>query len=166
MLVAKMLLVCLYKIDNIILYYNRKSGITMTTIIASSTDYSKFPSKSWRDKLDLCNDCDCCVRHNVYKPFLVSCLPSMDAIDVLDAEDHRFGVCRCKCRYLARRICEEDNFDIMMASPDPCDLPLPPSRWLAKDPSMELLDAATEAALDYYWAGQVKACQYAIFHIC
>jgi hypothetical protein len=166
MLVAKMLLVCLYKIDNIILYYNIKSGITMTTIIASSTDYSKFPSKSWRDKLDLCNDCDCCVRHNVYKPFLVSCLPSMDAIDVLDAEDHRFGVCRCKCRYLARRICEEDNYEIMMASPDPCDLPLPPSRWLAKDPSMVLLDAATEAALDYYWAGQVKACQYAIFHIC
>jgi len=162
-----MLLVCLYKIDNIILYYNRKSGITMTTIIASSIfDYSKFPSKSWRDKLDLCNDCDCCVRHNVYKPFLVSCLPHMDAIDVFDAEDHRFGVCRCRCRFLARRICEKDNFDIMMASPDPCDLPLPPSRWLSKDPSMDLLDAATQAALDYYWAGQVKACQYAIFHSC
>ena len=139
----------------------------MATIIASSIfDYSKFPSKSWRDKLDLCNDCDCCVRHNVYKPFLVSCLPCMDAIDVFDAEDHRFGVCRCRCRFLARRICEKDNFDIMMASPDPCDLPLPPSRWLSKDPSMDLLDAATEAALDYYWAGQVKACQYAIFHIC
>ncbi len=62
--------------------------------------------------------------------------------------------------------CKETNFDIMMASPDPCDLPLPPSRWLVKDPSMVLLDAATQAALNYYWAGQVKACQYAIFHIC
>jgi hypothetical protein len=31
---------------------------------------------------------------------------------------------------------------------------------------MELLDAATQAALDYYWAGQVKASQYAIFHGC
>ena len=162
-----MLLVCLYKIDKYIIYYNRKSGITMTTIIASCIfDYSKFPSKSWRDKLDLCNNCDCCVRHNVYKPFLVSCLPHMDAIDVFDAEDHRFGVCRCRCRFLARRICEKDNFDIMMASPDPCDLPLPPSRWLSKDPSMDLLEAETQAALEHYWAGQVKASQYAIFHGC
>jgi hypothetical protein len=31
---------------------------------------------------------------------------------------------------------------------------------------MDLLDAATQAALDYYWAGQVKASQYAIFHGC
>jgi hypothetical protein len=28
---------------------------------------------------------------------------------------------------------------------------------------MVLLDAATEEALDHYWAEQVKACQYAIF---
>ena len=62
--------------------------------------------------------------------------------------------------------CKETNCDIILASPDPSELPLPPSRWLAKDPSMVLLDAATQAALDYYWAGQVKASQYAIFHGC
>ena len=56
--------------------------------------------------------------------------------------------------------------DIMMASPDPSELPLPPQRWLSKDPSMVLLDAATEEALEHYWVEQVKACQYAIFHIC
>jgi len=56
--------------------------------------------------------------------------------------------------------------EIMMASPDPCELPMPPQRWLVKDPSMVLLDSATEEALEHYWAGQVKACQYAIFHIC
>jgi hypothetical protein len=54
--------------------------------------------------------------------------------------------------------------DIMMASPDPSELPPPPQRWLAKDPSMVLLDAATTEALEHYWVGQVKACQYAIFH--
>ena len=139
----------------------------MTTIIASSTDYSKFPSKSWTEKMDKCNDCNCCERHMLWKPrFVLPCVHDFDAIDVMDAENIRFGVCRCKCRYVARRMCEEANCEIMMASPDPSELPLPPSRWLAKDPSMVLLDAATEAALDYYWAGQVKACQYAIFHIC
>ena len=86
----------------------------MSTIIASSTNYSKLLT----EKMGLCNKC------------------------------------------------KETTCAIILASPDPCDLPLPPSRWLAKDPSMDLLDAATEAALDYYWAGQVKACQYAIFHGC
>jgi hypothetical protein len=56
--------------------------------------------------------------------------------------------------------------EISRASPHPSELPLPPQRWLSKDPSMDLLDAATEEALEHYWAGQVKACQYAIFHIC
>ena len=49
-------------------------------------------------------------------------------------------------------------------SPEPSELPPPPQRWLSKDPSMVLLDAATEEALEHYWAAQVKACQYAIFH--
>lgn len=54
----------------------------------------------------------------------------------------------------------------VLVSPDPCELPMPPLSWLAKDPFMVLLDAATEEALVYYWADRVKACQYAIFHIC
>jgi hypothetical protein len=53
--------------------------------------------------------------------------------------------------------------DIILASPDPSELPPPPQKWLAKDPSMVLLDAATTEALEHYWVGQVKACQYAIF---
>ena len=53
--------------------------------------------------------------------------------------------------------------DIMMTSPDPSELPPPPQKWLAKDPSMVLLDAATTKALEHYWVGQVKASQYAIF---
>ena len=56
--------------------------------------------------------------------------------------------------------------EVILASPDPSELPMPPQRWLTKDPSMVLLDSATEEALEHYWAGQVKACQYAIFHIC
>lgn len=56
--------------------------------------------------------------------------------------------------------------EIIIVSPDPSELPMPPQRWLVKDSSMVLLDSATEEALEHYWAGQVKACQYAIFHIC
>lgn len=56
--------------------------------------------------------------------------------------------------------------EISRASPHPSELPSPPQRWLSKDPSMALLDAASEEALEHYWAGQVKACQYAIFHMC
>lgn len=61
---------------------------------------------------------------------------------------------------------QEVNCLIYVVSPDPSQLPMPPIRWLSKDPSMVLLDAATDEALEHYWAGQVKACQYAIFHIC
>jgi hypothetical protein len=53
--------------------------------------------------------------------------------------------------------------EINKASPEPSELPSPPQRWLTKDPSMALLDAATTEALEHYWAGQVKACQYALF---
>jgi hypothetical protein len=56
--------------------------------------------------------------------------------------------------------------EIIIVSPDPSDLPSPPQSWLVNDHSMVLLDSATEEALRHYWAGQVKACQYAIFHIC
>jgi len=61
---------------------------------------------------------------------------------------------------------DESRQEIIRASPDPSELPPPPQRWLVMDSSMVLLDAATEEALEHYWAGQVKACQYAIFHIC
>ena len=141
----------------------------MTTIINSSIDYTKFVGKSWTEKMDICNDCNCCERHNINKPrYMLPSVHDFDCIDVLDTttEVWRLGLCKCKCRFLARRMCEEDNFEIMTASPDPSELPMPPQRWLVKDPSMVLLDSATEEALEHYWAGQVKACQYAIFHIC
>jgi len=137
--------------------------------IDDANDYTKFAGKSWQEKLDICNECYCCERHLYRKPHLV--LPTVhefDAIDVLDAENHRFGVCRCMCRFLARRMCEEDNYEIMCASPSPSDLPMPPQKWLKKENADELtlLDRATDEALEYYWKDQVKACQYAIFHMC
>lgn len=60
------------------------------------------------------------------------------------------------------------NSDIMCASPDPSELPMPPQKWLKKTPlyDLSLLDWATEQAIEVHWKNQVKACQYAIFHIC
>ena len=56
-------------------------------------------------------------------------------------------------------------------APDASKLPMPPVKWQKKnthepDNDLRLLDEATREALDHYWAGRVKACQYAIFHIC
>jgi hypothetical protein len=62
-------------------------------------------------------------------------------------------------------MCEEANFELMDA-PSPSQLPMPPQRWLSKDPSLVLLDAATDEALERYWVEKVKACQYALFHSC
>jgi hypothetical protein len=45
--------------------------------------------------------------------------------------------------------CVKSFQDIMMVSPDPSELPPPPQRWLVKDPTMDLLDAATEEALEH-----------------
>lgn len=58
----------------------------------------------------------------------------------------------------------------MCVSPDPSELPMPPQKWLKKEQEakydLSLLDWATEQAIEIHWRQQVKACQYAIFHIC
>ena len=134
-----------------------------------SIDYAVFDGKSWQEKLNKCNECNCCESHQCLRPrYVLPTVYEFDAIDVLDAENNRFGVCRCKCRFLARRMCEEANCDIMRASPVPSELPMPPQKWLKKQPlyDMSLLDWATEQAIEVHWKNQVKACQYAIFHIC
>mgnify|MGYP007004531863 CR=1 FL=1 len=147
------------------------SSLMPTPCIDGAIDFTKFAAKSWQEKMDKCNECNCCDSHNINKPHYV--LPSVyefDAIDVMDTTTRmwRVGGCICKCRYLARRMCEEDNYEIMSASPDPSHLPSPPLKWLKQDTdySMRLLDEATAEALEHIWDSQVKACQYAIFHIC
>lgn len=138
--------------------------------IDRANDYTIFGGKSWQDKLDMCNKCDCCECHNFKKPNqLVPIIKGYDYIDLLDdTKELWYKDCRCKCRYLARRMCEEDNCKIMTASPDPCELPLPPQPWLKREnvDDLSLLDRATDEALEHYWRGQVKASQYAIFNMC
>lgn len=144
-----------------------------TPCIDQFIDYSAFAGKSWQAKMDNCNECNCCEQHMSLRPrFLLSTVKDYDASDVLDTtkEVWRLGLCRCRCRYLARRMCELDNYKIMCASPAPSELPFPPQKWLktqhAHADDLTLLDEATETALEDYWKAQVKACQYAIFHIC
>jgi hypothetical protein len=147
------------------------SSLMPSPCIDGANDYTKFAGKSWQEKLDICNECYCCERHNISRPrYVLPTVHEFDAIDVLDTttEVWRLGLCKCKCRFLARRMCEEDNYEIMCASPSPSDLPMPPQKWLKKENADELslLDWATDEALEYYWKDQVKACQYAIFHMC
>jgi hypothetical protein len=145
------------------------SSLTPSPRIEQVNDYSAFAGKSWQEKLDTCNKCDCCERHNFRKPhILIPIIRAYDYVDLLDdTEELWYQDCRCKCRYLARRMCEEANYEIMVASPSPNVLPMPPQEWLKKqDTDLSLLDWATDEALEYYWRGQVKACQYAIFNMC
>lgn len=146
------------------------SLLASSPCINRANDYTIFGGKSWQEKLDICNKCDCCERHNFKKPnTLIPIIRAYDYIDLLDdTKELWYKDCRCKCRYLARRMCEEDNCKIMCASPSPSDLPLPPQQWLKKENADELnlLDWATHEALEHYWKGQVKACQYAIFNTC
>ena len=132
-----------------------------------SIDYTVFKGKSWQEKMNNCNECKCCDHHILNKPrYVLPTVREIDYIDVLDTtKELWYKECRCKCRYLARRMCEVDNYEIMTMSPDPSELPLPPQEWLKKD-DLRLLDEATHEALEHYWKGQVKACQYSIFHIC
>ena len=146
------------------------SSLMPTLCIDDAIDYTKFAGKSWQEKMDICNECNCCELHKFKKPnLLVPFVRAYDYIDLLDdTKELWYKDCWCKCRYLARRMCEEDNYDIMCASPSPSDLPMPPQEWLKKEDADELslLDWATDEALEYYWKNQVKACQYAIFHVC
>lgn len=57
--------------------------------------------------------------------------------------------------------------NILSMAPHASELPPPSQEWLKKnDDDLRLLDRATEAALEHYWKGQVKASQYAIFNMC
>ena len=60
------------------------------------------------------------------------------------------------------------DLDILSMAPDASKLPMPPQKWLKKEnvDELSLLDWATDEALEYYWKDRVKACQYAIFHMC
>lgn len=60
------------------------------------------------------------------------------------------------------------DLDILSTAPDASNLPMPPQKWLKKEnvDELSLLDMATDEALEYYWKGRVKACQYAIFNMC
>jgi len=135
-----------------------------------SIDYTVFKGKSWQEKMNNCNECKCCDHHILNKPrYVLPTVREIDYIDVLDTtKELWYKECRCKCRYLARRMCEEANSDIMRASPEPSVLPMPPKKWLKRTPlyDLSLLDWATEQAIEAHWTNQVKACQYAIFHIC
>lgn len=146
------------------------SSLIPTLCIDDAIDYTIFEGKSWQEKMDICNECNCCELHKFKKPnLLVPFVRAYDYIDLLDdTKELWYKDCWCKCRYLARRMCEEDNCKIMTASPAPCDLPPPSQEWLKREnvDDLSLLDWATDEALEHYWRGQVKASQYAIFNMC
>ena len=142
---------------------------TMCAVSCASSHHTLLPSlyshikgSTWQEKLDTCNMCMCCERHQRNKPLKFE--PYYR--DQIIREGLTTNSCPCNCRHSARSICYYGTYHLLSSAPDARDLPMPPLKWTAPDDDLTLLDEATGAALEHYWKGQVKACQYAIFHIC
>ena len=122
---------------------------------------------TWQEKLDTCNSCTCCDRHQHNKPYKFEPYYNHKSSRETLIQNN----CDCSCEHDARQICDITNYHLLSSAPDACDLPMPPLKWNKKnthepDYDLTLLDEATHEALDQYWKGRVKACQYAIFHTC
>ena len=62
-----------------------------------------IPGESWQEKLDNVNACQCCRRHKRDRPSTFA--PWKGCKSSYQQTDER---CSCWCRYLARKICEQD----------------------------------------------------------
>lgn len=137
-----------------------------------------FEGKTWQEKLNACNECMCCDQHQDNRPSKFE--PYYNDDEPYD-ETWTKNNCTCRCEDSAKQLCYYGNYHLMTSAPDANDLPMPPLKWRYQhdndininddidddiDNDLSMLDEATDEALDHYWKGRVKACQYAIFHIC
>lgn len=126
-----------------------------------------FEGQTWQEKLNACNECMCCDQHQHNRPSKFE--PYYGDDEPYD-ETWTKNNCTCRCEDSAKQLCYYGNYHLMTSAPDANDLPMPPQKWLKKEQEpkcdLSLLDWATEQAIEVHWKNQVKACQYAIFHIC
>jgi len=83
---------------------------------------------SWQEKMNSCNACECCLRHTMNKPRILGPHKYYRKNNI----EHWWNTknpCDCPCRRLARAMLLDHIHDIITASPEPCDLPMPPSTW-------------------------------------
>lgn len=66
---------------------------------------------SWKEKLDACSNCKCCVRHQYNKPKKLE-----KWMEVIEDEGYCIPpwldkTCKCDCRHIARFICRQCDED-------------------------------------------------------
>jgi len=64
-------------------------------------EFDKIPGSTWKEKLDHCAACRCCVRHQTQKPG--SFVPWIDT----PSKGLGSGTCECDCRHMARWLCRQ-----------------------------------------------------------
>lgn len=138
--------------------------IHKTLIDSLDLDFTHIGGSTWQEKLDICNSCMCCSRHQHQRNKLFNFQPYCSQMS--SQQGLTTNTCECICMFNAIKI-----YHLLSCPPAACDLPMPPLKWskiLEPEPDydLSLLDEATDHALDHYWKDRVKACQYAIFHIC
>ncbi len=79
------------------------SDATQTHIYISISD---VPGDNMTDKLKHLNDCNCCARHQIDKPYIFSkWFDNKEPSDIFVCPE-----CPCNCRHLARTICRKAPF--------------------------------------------------------
>lgn len=80
--------------------------ITHTTNNVIHIIYQMFdtiPGLDWHQKLFFLNNCNCCKRHQIKKPYIFK--PWVDTHFTID--NNHDDNCTCKCRHAARMICRQ-----------------------------------------------------------
>jgi hypothetical protein len=82
--------------------------------------FKTLPGTSWAAKLGACNKCNCCTRHQTFRPAALRTW-----VELPSREERRrwypdeLGKCECNCRHMARFICRQVEED---GSMNPCPL--------------------------------------------
>lgn len=67
--------------------------------------FDKVEGKTYQEKLDTLNKCECCERHKKNKP---STFSTWIELDFKFKDNTEFNVnCKCDCRHVARHICRQ-----------------------------------------------------------
>ena len=67
--------------------------------------FNNIPGNTWQQKLDHCNQCNCCTRHSINRP--TSFKPWIETNFSNTPPHLKENMCKCNCRHNARFICRQ-----------------------------------------------------------
>jgi len=69
--------------------------------------FSRIPGDTWEEKLSHCSSCQCCARHQTFRPSRLVHWTDADAKRDLKITYRSMPSCPCNCRHMARFICRQ-----------------------------------------------------------